>query len=289
LLLPAAPWVEAQRTTTSGFGCKPGPAKRSWPTTSRPAATGPTDEQNRPSRQPAAWDGQQLTIDADNSRLAYVLLAVRDRTGGSIENPGSRLGGASVPTSRIRAGTRHPIVSVVRTSLDYIIEAADVILTPSQRGVERATWAIVRTMWWLPEQRIRVREAVAEAGPPGAVAQRGEATGSRARLRRQIPLKVPGRRTSASTSDSEDPSRVGQAIQSMTRRFAQRRQIQAQQNQLPPASSIEASSEAPDLLEVDATESAPNRLACTPFVYQSQCESSLDLVSTAMRSGGEGG
>ena len=72
-----------------------------------------------------AWDGQLLTIDAENSSLADVLLAIRSRTGASIEMPAS--------TSRERiaihlgpAPVREVISSLLYgTDFNYVIQSSE--------------------------------------------------------------------------------------------------------------------------------------------------------------------
>lgn len=71
------------------------------------------------------WDGQLLTIDADNSSLADVLLAIRSRTGASIEMP------ASTNRERIAihlgpAPVREVISSLLYgTDFNYVIQSVE--------------------------------------------------------------------------------------------------------------------------------------------------------------------
>jgi hypothetical protein len=72
-----------------------------------------------------AWDGKLLTIDAENSSLADILLAIRSHTGASIEMPGS--------TSRERiaihlgpAPVREVISSLLYgTDFNYVIQSSE--------------------------------------------------------------------------------------------------------------------------------------------------------------------
>lgn len=72
-----------------------------------------------------AWDGQLLTIDAENSSLSDVLLAIRSRTGASIEMPAS--------TSRERiaihlgpAPVREVLSSLLYgTDFNYVIQSSE--------------------------------------------------------------------------------------------------------------------------------------------------------------------
>jgi hypothetical protein len=79
-----------------------------------------------PSRPPVvAWDGRRLTIDAENSMLSDVLLAIRSRTGASIEMPGS----ASSERVAIHVGPA-PIRDVLSsllygTNFNYVIQASE--------------------------------------------------------------------------------------------------------------------------------------------------------------------
>ena len=79
-----------------------------------------------PSHPPViAWDGQLLTIDADNSSLSDILLGIRSRTGASIEMP------PSTSSERIAvhigpAPIREVISSLLYgTDFNYVIEASD--------------------------------------------------------------------------------------------------------------------------------------------------------------------
>lgn len=79
-----------------------------------------------PARPPVVdWDGKLLTIDAENSTLSDVLLAIRSRTGASIEMPGS----ASAERIAIHVGPA-PIRDVLAsllygTNFNYVIQASE--------------------------------------------------------------------------------------------------------------------------------------------------------------------
>jgi hypothetical protein len=72
-----------------------------------------------------AWDGKLLTIDADNSSLSDILLAIRSHTGASIEMPGS--------TSRERIAIHlgpAPVREVISallygTDFNYVIQSSE--------------------------------------------------------------------------------------------------------------------------------------------------------------------
>jgi len=133
LLLLSASWVQAQNPLTSNSTGKskpssaviPVPAQEVAPPPVVPPPSPPRIEQKPPQQPTIAWDGKQLTIDADNSTLAAVLRTVRERTGASIEIPGA----ASEERVFVHLGpgpARDIISSLLYgTSFDYIIEAAD--------------------------------------------------------------------------------------------------------------------------------------------------------------------
>lgn len=312
LLLLAASWLQAQRAPNSNSigKNKPNPALVPVPTqeVAPPPVVPPPVEQKPPQPPAVDWDGKQLTIDADNSTLAAVLLAVRERTGASIEMPGAASGERVF--LHLGPGPARDIISslLYGTSLDYIVEAADddpdtlrrVVLTV--RGLGDSSSGVVVA------GATNTGEGSGDGGSsPAAVAHGGDATDGRARpegLRMMPGWASPGKTTSQaageavlaaleaakeqesaggaqdsaatpdsagaqnsaatpdssakqenaeaqspavdtaqgirasssspSTSESNDQSGVGQAIQNMTRMFEQRRQIQALQNQPPP-------------------------------------------------------
>ena len=89
-----------------------------------------------------SWDGSQLTITADNSTLADILVAIRTRTGAEIDVP------ANASRERIAArlgpGPAREIIATLLswTDFDYIIQASDndpagiqsVLLTPRDKA-----------------------------------------------------------------------------------------------------------------------------------------------------------
>src|SRR4051812_10667156 len=75
---------------TDGVGSPQSPTAP--PTTAPPPAA--IEVEQSPAQPPAeapviSWDGKQLTIDAENSSLSEILLAIPSRTGASIEMPPS--------------------------------------------------------------------------------------------------------------------------------------------------------------------------------------------------------
>ena len=94
----------------------------------RPAAPiygASSPEQTLPQPPEVVWDGKQLTIDAENSRLSDILLAVRAKTGASVDFPG----GATSERVAVHLGpapVREVLSSLLYgTDFDYVIQAAD--------------------------------------------------------------------------------------------------------------------------------------------------------------------
>lgn len=131
-LLLAMPCLQAQSDSNSNAATKGKPAITASPAASqglasRPAApSAPRQAIEEPTRAPLiAWDGKQLTIDAENSTLADILEAVRAQTGASIEMPST----ASVERVFVHVGPGPPrdVLSslVYGMRFDYVIETAD--------------------------------------------------------------------------------------------------------------------------------------------------------------------
>ena len=82
-------------------------------------------EQTLPQPPEIDWDGKLLTIDAENSKLSDVLIAVRAKTGASIEFPG----GATSERVAVHLGpapVREVLSSLLYgTNFDYVIQGAD--------------------------------------------------------------------------------------------------------------------------------------------------------------------
>ena len=106
------------------------PPGGSNPSTTEPAGPPPGQIWLPPLQAPShapviAWDGKLLTIDAENSSLADILLAIRSHTGASIEMPGS--------TNRERiaihlgpAPVREVISSLLYgTDFNYVIQSSE--------------------------------------------------------------------------------------------------------------------------------------------------------------------
>ena len=82
-------------------------------------------EQTLPQPPEIAWDGKQLTIDAENSRLSDILLAIRAKTGASVDFPG----GATSERVAVHLGpapVREVLSSLLYgTDFDYVIQSTD--------------------------------------------------------------------------------------------------------------------------------------------------------------------
>ena len=131
LFLLATCWVQAQNAPASNSTQKntattstvsPVTAQEGPPPTVIPA---PSVEQKPPQPPAVAWDGKQLTIDADNSTLADILVAVRKRTGASVEIPGAASGERVFV--HLGPGPVRDIISslLYGTTFDYIIETSE--------------------------------------------------------------------------------------------------------------------------------------------------------------------
>ncbi len=92
----------------------------------RPSPAAPSLVLMVPARPPLVeWDGKLLTIDAENATLSDVLLAIRSRTGASIDMPGS----ASAERIALHVGPA-PIRDVLSsllygTNFNYVIQASE--------------------------------------------------------------------------------------------------------------------------------------------------------------------
>ena len=107
-------------STTDGVVSPPTPAPVPEPTPLTIVVEQP------PSQAPViSWDGKQLTIDAENSSLSEILLAIRARTGASIEMPP----GTSAERVAVHMGpapVREVISSLLYgTDFNYVIQSSD--------------------------------------------------------------------------------------------------------------------------------------------------------------------
>lgn len=132
LLFLSTACVQAQSTPTSNSSGKNKPAAGS-PVQPQEVDLPPvvpppppaTVEQTPPQPPTVAWDGKLLTIDGDNATLAAVLIAVRERTGASIEIPGAAAGERVFV--HLGPGPARDVISslVYGTPFDYIVETAE--------------------------------------------------------------------------------------------------------------------------------------------------------------------
>jgi hypothetical protein len=296
VLLLATSWTQAQSVPNNDS------IQKNAPTTSAASPVTPQQVVPQPVSPPplpvtsapqplqpptVAWDGKQLTVDANNSSLADILVAVRKRTGASIELPAAASGERVFV--HLGPGPVREILSdlLYGTPFDYVIQTAEddpdalrsVMLTArgqsddstgvvvagatdtgdgiGGQGTTLATDARsrvatdgrtrserVRMMpgWNSPSKPTFQADAEAALAAAQAAAEDSAAAQDSAPANDSVPAADAAGDTKASNSspatpDSNNQSGVGQAIQSMTRMFEQRRQIQAQQNQPPPPSS----------------------------------------------------
>ncbi|HUE53495.1 MAG TPA: hypothetical protein VMO80_14220 [Terriglobales bacterium] len=126
-----------QGMSVAGQSAQPPQAKKASPSGANPPAAEPAapapppapvvlPPEQTPAHAPViAWDGQLLTVDAENSSLSDVLLGIRSRTSASIEMPSS--------TSRERIAVHlgpAPIREVLSsllygTNFNYVIQSAE--------------------------------------------------------------------------------------------------------------------------------------------------------------------
>ena len=137
LLLVLGSSLLIQGMSVAGQSAQPPQAKKASPSGANPPAAEPAapapppapvvlPPEQTPAHAPViAWDGQLLTVDAENSSLSDVLLGIRSRTSASIEMPSS--------TSRERIAVHlgpAPIREVLSsllygTNFNYVIQSAE--------------------------------------------------------------------------------------------------------------------------------------------------------------------
>jgi hypothetical protein len=137
LLLVLGSSLFIQGRSVAGQSAQPPQAKKASPSGANPPAAEPAapapppapvvlPPEQTPAHAPViAWDGQLLTVDAENSSLSDVLLGIRSRTSASIEMPSS--------TSRERIAVHlgpAPIREVLSsllygTNFNYVIQSAE--------------------------------------------------------------------------------------------------------------------------------------------------------------------
>src|ERR1700730_1673025 len=103
--------------------------------TSAASADTPAPAENPVKPPMISWDGKELTIDADNSTLAEILLGIRGRTGASIDMPPST-NAEKVFVHLGPAPIREVLSSLLYgTDFDYVIQASDT----DERGLRSVT------------------------------------------------------------------------------------------------------------------------------------------------------
>ena len=115
----------SDRQTTPATVAPVAPAPANPEPASAPPPIAVTVEQTPPQPPTISWDGVQLTIDAENSTLSDIMLAIRSHTGASIEMPPS----ASRERVAVHLGPA-PIREVLSSLLygsafDYIVQGSD--------------------------------------------------------------------------------------------------------------------------------------------------------------------
>lgn len=119
----AATPAAAPATPANAPAVAPAPAPVAQAQTAPPAPAEPPKAPPQPPN--VVWDGVNLTIDAENSTLASILLAVRQQTGASVDMPGS----TASERVAVHIGPA-PVREVLSTLLygtdfDYVIQAPD--------------------------------------------------------------------------------------------------------------------------------------------------------------------
>ena len=140
---PAAPPRSPKKTHRA---TKPMPAvPESIPEVTMPAPPPPerrTPEQMPPGIPQVSWDGSELTINADNSTLADILVAIRTRMGAEIDVPPNA--SRERIAARLGPGPARDVIATLLswTDYDYIVQASDtdplgvqsVLLTPRSKS-----------------------------------------------------------------------------------------------------------------------------------------------------------
>jgi hypothetical protein len=123
--------------SVAGQSAQSGQGKKASPPASTPPAAEPAPPPpppapvvlpptQNPSHPPViSWDGKLLTIDAENSSLADILLGIRSRTGASIDMPGSTRG-ERIAIHLGPAPIREVLSSLLYgTEFNYVIQSAE--------------------------------------------------------------------------------------------------------------------------------------------------------------------
>lgn len=128
-LLLSTVFVSAQ--SPSSPRTKKTPQAAANPAATEPAAPPPAQIWLPPVQAPQhvpviAWDGKLLTIDADNSSLSDILLAIRSHTGASIEMPGSSTSRERIAIHLGPAPVREVLSSLLYgTDFNYVVLSSE--------------------------------------------------------------------------------------------------------------------------------------------------------------------
>ena len=137
-------------------------------------------EQGTPSRHQVSYEGGQLTIIAENSKLGEILAAVSERLGANIELPAS----SSDERIWVRAGpgpARRVLAALLSgTDLDYVIQASDT----DPEGIQ----SVLLTP--------RTKTSAVTAGRPASPAEQARGASRRNPQPNRGPAEAPGRENS---------------------------------------------------------------------------------------------
>jgi hypothetical protein len=187
-------------------------------------------EQTLPQPPEVVWDGKQLTIDAENSRLSDILSAVRLKTGASVDFPD---GAASerVVVHLGPAAVREVLSSLLYgTDFDYVIQSADddedglrslVVTLHGKGGDEAPGAAVAGTVGAAPAGR-RLMPGYAGPGKPKFQAEAEAALAAeQAASQDSAPVAdsaaaadAPPTKDTPAAADKESPSNGSQAANS---------------------------------------------------------------------------
>jgi len=133
-----------------------------------------TPEQMPPGVPQVSWDGSQLTITADNSTLADILVAIRARTGADIDVPPTA--SRERIAARLGPGPARDVIGTLLswTDFDYVIQASDtdplgiqsVMLSPRSKSDTAVASAGMGTYGETP-RRANQRFSQGNANPAG--------------------------------------------------------------------------------------------------------------------------
>ena len=241
---------------------KPKPAvPESIPEVTLPAPPPPvrrTPEQMPPGVPQVSWDGSQLTINADNSTLADILVAIRARTGADIDVPPNA--SRERIAARLGPGPARDVISTLLswTDFDYIIQASDtdplgiqsVLLTPRSKSDDTVASAGMGS--YVPrrpnprigqgnsspeepspeaetpaETPVAVPQPVAAAAPPPADLAPAQA--------QSVPVEIPPTQANLNAVPASSDSPLSSGMQTLQNLYEQRKQMVQDSRKNPPA------------------------------------------------------